>query len=407
MGFQHLASLAGSTTLVGGAVQMPRLIDLPHVQPLEGRLRIRRSVPKTLIDIIGRGPCWHHALKVRADCSGPEEAEGKRRYYAAMAFMDAEFKRVEDALRHKWVFEPRLPARIEFEDLCKPVHDFPGTIRRVAIDAPPTPVAHVSQLIDVTPAAGSVVLFDDVIPAWAHEKGIDPIKGVGTMNRVVNGFCAFLGHRNMAAVSRKVVNAYKTKLIEDPLYLAAKGLGRGKIGQTTIAAHLKLLSALFTYAINNDRFDEGAEKANPCKIEFDPIVDLKKKRIGFSDDDRRKLFDMAAVAKTEIKWLVYLGAATGARVEELASADTRDVYRIGGIWVLDISVFHRTGRLKNQTSHRKVPLHSGLIALGFLDYVRSLPPGPLFPMLPLGQGNRRGDAGSSPSLTVFTGINHN
>jgi integrase len=50
------------------------------------------------------------------------------------------------------------------------------------------------------------------------------------------------------------------------------------------------------------------------------------------------------------------------------------------VWVIDV---HNGGqnKLKNESAARLIPVHSELVRLGFLDYVRALRAGPLFPGL--------------------------
>lgn len=82
-------------------------------------------------------------------------------------------------------------------------------------------------------------------------------------------------------------------------------------------------------------------------------------------------------------WLPLLMAYTGARREELCQLTVSDVGQDEGssIWYLHI----RPGEgqsVKTASSRRKVPLHSDLIALDFIDYKNSLPAsGRLFPDL--------------------------
>jgi integrase len=97
-----------------------------------------------------------------------------------------------------------------------------------------------------------------------------------------------------------------------------------------------------------------------------------------------------------IRYPSLIGAFSGARIGELADATTFDVYQVGEIWVIDIRTdFREEGqRIKTESSIRRVPLHPQIIEEGFIEYVRSLPPGPLFPAYSLGKDNRRADAAS-------------
>jgi integrase len=71
------------------------------------------------------------------------------------------------------------------------------------------------------------------------------------------------------------------------------------------------------------------------------------------------------------RWVPWLSAYTGARLEEICQALVTDVRHDKGIWYLDIC--GGPGKsLKNLGSARRVPLHSALIRDGFLDYLRSV-----------------------------------
>jgi integrase len=82
-----------------------------------------------------------------------------------------------------------------------------------------------------------------------------------------------------------------------------------------------------------------------------------------------------------MRWLPWLACFTGARLDEIAAADVRDVERVGRYWVLNIRLDYRAenASIKTEGSHRRVPLHEQLLDEGFLTYLRRLPKdGPLF-----------------------------
>src|SRR6516225_1145602 len=88
--------------------------------------------------------------------------------------------------------------------------------------------------------------------------------------------------------------------------------------------------------------------------------------------------------ETALPWVSLIALYTGCRLEEIAqlsAADVREVQANGAsVWCIDI---HNGGNnaLKNKSSARLVPVHSELVRAGFLDYVRALPQGLLFPGL--------------------------
>jgi hypothetical protein len=70
------------------------------------------------------------------------------------------------------------------------------------------------------------------------------------------------------------------------------------------------------------------------------------------------------------------------------------------VWVIKIRRKYRSPdqQLKTKVSIRTVPLHSALLAEGFLTYVESVGDGPLFPQLRLdGYGRRAGQASTDLS----------
>lgn len=92
----------------------------------------------------------------------------------------------------------------------------------------------------------------------------------------------------------------------------------------------------------------------------------------FTPDELRTMFQcegylQGTFARSADFWLPLLGFFTGARINELASAKVEQVMQEDGAWGLLLSPGgKKTG--KNVQSRRFVPLHSALLAAGFLDY---------------------------------------
>ena len=65
-----------------------------------------------------------------------------------------------------------------------------------------------------------------------------------------------------------------------------------------------------------------------------------------------------------------IGMFTGARLNEICQLDIADVKQDGDTWFLNITdEGDDNKRIKSKAGRRKVPLHSELIRLGFLDFV--------------------------------------
>jgi integrase len=64
-----------------------------------------------------------------------------------------------------------------------------------------------------------------------------------------------------------------------------------------------------------------------------------------------------------------LVAFSGARLEEIAQLRKRDVLQVGGIW--SIRIRDEAGSVKTDISDRDLPIHSRVLELGFLKYVKA------------------------------------
>lgn len=77
-------------------------------------------------------------------------------------------------------------------------------------------------------------------------------------------------------------------------------------------------------------------------------------------------------------WLPLVGLYTGARINEICQLNPQcDIRQEQGVWIFDINEKTEGDErvkktVKNASSRRKVPIHSELIRLGFLEYVDSV-----------------------------------
>jgi integrase len=68
-----------------------------------------------------------------------------------------------------------------------------------------------------------------------------------------------------------------------------------------------------------------------------------------------------------------LGIYTGARVNELAQLEVKDIIVEEGIPAITITASGGTAkRIKSESSRRTIPLHKDLLTLGFLVYVSNI-----------------------------------
>ena len=149
------------------------------------------------------------------------------------------------------------------------------------------------------------------------------------------------------------------------------------INDTVLAA----VKAVFADAL------DGHGLPNPMAgVAVDDAATQAPSRLPYAGDDLSKLFssdcftgrpvDDEDAAGEAQKWVPVLGAFTGARLEELAQLAVTDIKVEGQISYIHFQEqydgndpgFKRS--LKNASSYRCVPIHSVVIGMGFLDFVK-------------------------------------
>jgi integrase len=175
-------------------------------------------------------------------------------------------------------------------------------------------------------------------------------------------------------------------------------IGEHDLASSTIGNYLKALKALFNYAFDNypDDFPTNAM----ARIKYQ--AGDGEERDDFTPEERVRILTAAREAGPVIRWLNWLSSFNGGRLSELVEADTRDIVMKEGVWVMEIKKTIRIPdqRRKTKVSSHDAPLHSALLAEGFLEYVESIKKeygdGPLFPQVSLDAYGRRNGKVSKP-----------
>lgn len=109
-----------------------------------------------------------------------------------------------------------------------------------------------------------------------------------------------------------------------------------------------------------------------------PIVEQRDSsdRTYTMDAARKILSDARNQSATYKRWVPWILAYSGARVEEIMQLEKADFFQYEGHWFFHIRVGE--GRTTKTGVGRKVPVHSALVQEGLLDFVASLPDGKLF-----------------------------
>ena len=219
--------------------------------------------------------------------------------------------------------------------------------------------------------------FAEAMKLWVAEK--QPAeRTVYEWTRVMRSLEGFLGHADVHHVSPEDLIRWKNSMVEAGL--KPKTIRDGKLAP---------IRAILQCAVDNRRLQSNtAERIN---------VDVKAKAVearrGYSDAEAATVL-RAALKQTDpvLRWVPWLCAYSGARVSEVCQLRVQDVRQQDGIWCLWFAA--EAGPLKNVNSERAVPLHTALVDGGFLDFVKSLPAGPIFSHLPPDKFGKRGGNGT-------------
>jgi integrase len=76
-----------------------------------------------------------------------------------------------------------------------------------------------------------------------------------------------------------------------------------------------------------------------------------------------------------MSWVMWIGAYSGMRLNEICSLRVTDLKRADGVWYFDIS------NAKTEAGDRRVPVHSTLLKLGIREYAKAIKGEWLFPSL--------------------------
>ena len=166
----------------------------------------------------------------------------------------------------------------------------------------------------------------------------------------------------------------KPKLKAMPLMQVIKEPGHKKIAAKTINSHIQMFKMFFDWAERHGHAPHTLFEG--MKVRKDKASESERKP--FTPDQAQLIYTeltenpSGLVRKDSHKWGMLLGMFTGARLNEICQLDIADVKQDGDTWFLNITdEGDDTKSVKSKAGRRKVPLHSELIFLGFLDFVES------------------------------------
>ncbi|WP_296721195.1 tyrosine-type recombinase/integrase [Erythrobacter sp.] len=241
--------------------------------------------------------------------------------------------------------------------------------RRAQGDYAPDPVAETLPALEAAPAKTAVaVSITQLFEGYASTGTANP-HTVGKWRRAVAKFVAHVGHDDATKVTRADASGWFTALV-------AGGLSVRTVAMTYRAA----LSRVFKVA-----YDRGQLSDNPfARQEVIGPKATQTQRKGISDAEAKTILAAALLEQPKglspthalaRRWVPWVCAYTGARVNEITQLRAMDIREEGGVWVIHITP--EAGSVKTGKA-RKVPLHSHLIEQGFHKLGKAGDATPLF-----------------------------
>ena len=144
----------------------------------------------------------------------------------------------------------------------------------------------------------------------------------------------------------------------------------GKRSPVTVQdSYLAALRRIYAVAVS-----EEILAANPAaNVRIENARRKSKRMRGFTQLEAATILDAASNEICPLRrWVPWLTAFTGSRVQEIISLECKDIRLVDDTWCL------RVEKAKTRASERTVPVHPAIIKQGFLDHVLNQGGGRLF-----------------------------
>jgi len=219
----------------------------------------------------------------------------------------------------------------------------------------------IGKAASTNPRSASGVTLVTLFEGWAKES--DPKQSTQDLWRShLDRFIEFVGHDDAQSVSRADVVRWKQHLLD-----------LNNSPRTINGSKLAALKAIYRWGVENELCE-----ANPAQgVSVRRSARAEDAMLGFSVAEAQTILAAALTADdAACRWVPQLCAQSGARVGEVCQLRAEDIGCERDVWFMHLLA--SAGSVKNVRSQRRVPLHSSIVAAGFLDFVKAQGSGPLF-----------------------------
>ncbi|ORI00452.1 site-specific integrase [Campylobacter concisus] len=168
---------------------------------------------------------------------------------------------------------------------------------------------------------------------------------------------------------------YKDKSLEQIISL---GKNDPKLSQVTIQKYMIRVIQFFKYCYNSDYISKSIVNDLNIKVEINP---MERKVLPYSKDEANTIFKIVQnfketnttpskrISANDLYYITMIAAYSGMRINEIVQLRARDIVQHNN--VLCFSINRDDGKsTKNINSIRLVPVHSKLIELGLMEFVK-------------------------------------
>lgn len=231
----------------------------------------------------------------------------------------------------------------------------------VFVDAITRPIRSQSHKAVATAITFTSVIDEEVRGRSAGKNAV-PMrdKSEKKYRTAVEAFELFRQSGDATSVTAREVDSWKQAMLE-----------AGKLSNNTIGQRIQNLRTVIQWAQRHS-YGELYPNGNPVDIVGRPAFQT------VASTDRTFTMEEAAMTllasreevAAELRWLPWMSAYSGARINELAQLTPADFFKVNEDWFFRLTT--AGGKtLKTKFSERTVPLHPALLAEGLIDFVES------------------------------------
>ena len=228
----------------------------------------------------------------------------------------------------------------------------------------------------------------DVFEGYAKEVQLAP----ATSKRwrpVMDALVRHLGHDDVGRISAADIVSWKEALLSelDPEGKPMRG------ARTVREVFLAAVKAVLSWGVSNGRLAENPAAKVTVRVPKrahlrDPDFTEAEVKLILTNALLPQSGHLAPEHALARRWVPWLCAYTGARVNEITQLRAEDVRQVSGTWTIRITP--EAGSQKNNRA-RVVPLHSHLVSQGFPEVATAKGNGPLFYNPQRGRGGSTGN----------------